>query len=127
MPATVQQLGQGGGRRLGRKTRGNVVSTTQGVQHRCCHPPGFLRGLVAPGQRQAAQMPQPLPARPVNLQQFPAPGRTVHPQADAIQRQRQHRAGVSLFGADRGNMGMMVLHGEQRHPELRRQLLCAAG
>ena len=97
------------------------------MQYRCRHPPGFLCRFVAPGQRQTAQMPQPLPAASVDPQQFPTPSRTVRPQADAIERQSQHRAGVIVFGADRGNMGMMVLHRERGHAELRRQLLCAAG
>ena len=61
-------------------------------------------------------MAEALEARALEAQQFAAPGLTVAAQTDAVHGQTEYRLDEIEFGADRGNVRVVMLHAERRNP-----------
>ena len=66
-------------------------------------------------------MAEPAETRPVEPQQLAAPGPAVAAEAEPVQHHGQRRRRHAVFGQHGGGMGVVVLHGEHRHPEPLRQ------
>ena len=61
-------------------------------------------------------MAETLHSRTINAHQFATPVTAFRPQANSIERQPDHRGIDPMFGQNRSDVGVMMLHGERRHP-----------
>ena len=91
------------------------------MQHRRRHAPGLARGTVAAGQAQRAQAAQTLELSACDDQQLATPGFAVGAEANAVERQAEHRARVeaAVLGQHRADVGVVVLHADRRHAQAR--------
>ena len=82
------------------------------------HAPRLFGGAVAAGHGQRAEVAEALAVRAVEVEQFAAPGTTIRTEADAIECQADNRLVDAMFGADRGDMGVMMANCDGRNAEL---------
>ena len=113
--------------RLIRETLRNFVATAQLEQHRRRHAPRLARGTVATGQTERSQVSQAIEFRALHPQQLAAPRRIVGAQAHTIQREPEHRILDVMFGANRGDMRMVMLHRDDRQAALCGISMCELG
>jgi hypothetical protein len=108
----VEHLGHMG---LVGETPGSLVgapracSTAQAMRHgsrAARSPPGRAAGRDAPGAEFG----------PVHLQQLAAPGHAVGAEADPVGGEAEHRAVETMLGAHGGDVGVVMLDGDRRHP-----------
>ncbi len=99
----------------------------QQVQCRSGQAPGFTGSHIAAGQRQRQQMAESAPGIAGHPQQLAAPGCAVAAKAHTVQRQAEYRPVEAMFGHQRGNVRVVMLHRHggyleffrQRHRQLR--------
>ena len=99
------------------KTPGGEFVQAQGVEHAAGDAPGFPRGLVAAGQGQRGEVTQAREVGAVHPQQLAPPGQAVAAQAATVGGEAQHRTVDAVLGTHRGDVGVVVLHGDGRHAE----------
>ena len=79
------------------------------------------RKPIAAGKSEWPQMAEPVAPGAVDAQQFATPEVAIRPEADTVDGQTDHRLVDAMFGADRGNMCVMVRHGQCGNAALGRQ------
>ena len=68
-----------------------------------------------PGSAKLAQVARRSIAGAVDAQQFAAPGAAVVAEADAVEREPEHRSVDAMLGQHRRDVRVVVLHGDERH------------
>ena len=96
------------------KTRFNFGITSLLMQNGRRHAPRLACRAVATGQWQRSEVPQALAIRALHSEQFTAPRFAIRAEPDAVQCQAQHRGRLTMLGADRSNVRVMMRHGEYR-------------
>jgi hypothetical protein len=98
-----------------------VIGHAAVVQQGDCHASGFLRGFVATGQGQRAQVAQAFTAGAIYQQHVTAPCGVVRAQPHAIERDADHWAIHVVLSQHGGDVGVVVLHGDGGHAQFIRQ------
>ena len=109
--------------RLSGEAARDLVAAAAGVQQGGGHAPGFACGAVAAWQAQRTQVAEAHEVCAGDPQQFAAPGFAVGAETDAVEREAEHRARIEacVLGKHRGDVGVVVLHADRRHPQPRRE------
>ncbi len=97
------------------------------MQYATGHTPRLTGGTISAGQGQRAQMPQAPEYPPLHVQELPSPGHAIGAQPDPIGSQTEHRLINPVLGANRRNVGMMVLHRNGGNLKALGQSKCSPG
>jgi len=108
----AEHHGDGAGGALLRESFLDLAAAPQREERRRGHAPGFARRLVAAGQRQRTQVAKAGEAFVVHLQQFAAPAALVGAHADAVEGEAEQRPRGAMLRRHRGDVGVVVLHGD---------------
>jgi hypothetical protein len=98
-------------------TGGDFISPLQTMQHGGSHAPWLLNGDAAARHSDRGKMPQPREVLAIDQQQLSAPDVAVGAEAAIIEHQADDCLVQSMFDADRGDVGMMVLYRDVRYAE----------